>query len=388
MAYEAIDGLLIRSVALKTFGSAGPSGLDSYTWRRMCSSFGNPSADLCSSVAAVARRLCSSYVDPVCIHALFSCRLVALNKLPGVRPIGIGETCRRIIGKAVLSVLGQDVLEAIGSVQLCAGQKGGCEAAVHALRTSFESDSTEAILLVDAKNAFNSLNRQTALLNILHLCPSIARFLINSYRSEVNLYIGGTMLKSKEGTTQGDPLGMVMYALASLPLIQSLSDPNILQVWYADDASCSGKLKDIRTWWDSLVSTGPSYGYFPNASKTYLLVKEDHSDAAKEIFSNTGISIDLNGRRVLGSPIGSPEFIHNFVTNSISDWVAQLETLAVIAIPHPQAAFSAFVHGFSSKWTFLSRTCPGIDDLFQPLEDAIRTKFIPALTGRDPQTIR
>ena len=116
-----------------------------------------------------------------------------------------------------------------------------------------------------------------------------------------------------------------------------------------------------------------------------MLVKKDHSDAAKEIFSNTGISIDLNGRRVLlGSLIGSPEFIHNFVTNSISDWVAQLETLAVIAIPHPQAAFSAFVHGFSSKWTHLSRTCPGIDDLFQPLEDAIRTKFIPALTGRDP----
>ena len=64
VAYEGIDGLLIRSIALKTFGSAGPSGLDSYTWRRMCSSFGDISADLCSSVAAVARRLCSSYVDP------------------------------------------------------------------------------------------------------------------------------------------------------------------------------------------------------------------------------------------------------------------------------------------------------------------------------------
>ena len=139
----------------------------------------------------------------------------------------------------------------------------------------------------------------------------------------------------------------------------------------------SGKLKDIRTWWDSLVSTGPSYGYFPNASKTYLLVKEDTLMQPKKSFPTLGISIDLNGRRVLGSPIGSPEFIHNFVTNSISDWVAQLETLAVIAIPHPQAAFSAFVHGFSSKWTYLSRTCPGIDDLFQPLEDAIRTKFIP-----------
>lgn len=116
--------------------------------------------------------------------------------------------------------------------------------------------------------------RLHALLNILHLCPSIARFLINSYRSEVNLYIGGIVIKSSEETTQGDPLGMVMYALASLPPIQHLSDLNIFQVWYADDASCTGKLSDIRNWWDSLLSIGPSYEYYPNASKTYLQVKE------------------------------------------------------------------------------------------------------------------
>ena len=249
-----------------------------------------------------------------------------------MRPIGVGETCRWIIGKAVLSVLGHVVRETIGSDQLCAGQKGGCEATVHALKNSFESESSEAILLVDSKNAFNSLNRRTALLNILQLCPSIARFLINTYRSEVNLYIGGSVLKSLEGTTQGDPLGMIMYALASLPLIQSLSSPNILQVWYADDASCAGKLNYIRSWWDMLLSTGPSYGYYPNASKTYLLVKEEHADAAREIFSDTGVSVELKGRKVLGSPIGSPEFIQESVSSSISGWVAQLELLADIAV--------------------------------------------------------
>ena len=140
----------------------------------------------------------------------------------------------------------------------------------------------------------------------------------------------------------------------------------------------------IRNWWYSLLSIGPSYGYNPNASKTFLLVKEERADVARGVFCDTGVSIELNGRKVLGSPIGSPEFIHEFVLNNISEWVAQLELLADIAVPHPQAAFSAFVHGFSSKWTYLSRTCPGIDGLFQPLENTIRIKFIPALTGRDP----
>ena len=41
-------------------------------------------------------------------------------------------------------------IEAAGSLQLCAGQDAGNEAAVHAMRAIFCDDSTEAVLLVDA----------------------------------------------------------------------------------------------------------------------------------------------------------------------------------------------------------------------------------------------
>ena len=70
----------------------------------------------------VARRLCTSYVDPDGIVALVACRLIALNKCPGVRPIGVKEVMRRIIARAVLAIVKLDVLEAAGSLQLCAGQ--------------------------------------------------------------------------------------------------------------------------------------------------------------------------------------------------------------------------------------------------------------------------
>ncbi len=136
--------------------------------------------DLCTAIASVARRLCSSHVDPVSIAPLLSCRLIALDKNPGVHPIGISDTLRRIIAKAILFVTVSNIQDAMGCLQLCGGQISGIEAAVHSTRSAFESDDVEAVLLVDASNAFNCINRQVALLNIQHLCPTIATFLINS----------------------------------------------------------------------------------------------------------------------------------------------------------------------------------------------------------------
>ena len=207
---------------MKMDGAAGPSGMDVSHWKKACSSFSKDSDDLCDAIAMVAQKLCSLYVDPASVSALTSSRLIALNKDPGVCPIRIGEVVRRVIGKAILSVIMDDILEVTGSSQLCAGISSACEAVVHAVRNVYESDGAEGVLLVDALNAFNSLNKGLALRNI-HLCPSLGRVLINFYREDSSLFIGSDTLLSKEGTTQGDPLAMVMYAVASIPLIKDLS---------------------------------------------------------------------------------------------------------------------------------------------------------------------
>ena len=132
--------------------------------------------------------------------------LIALDKNPGVHPIGISDTARLIIAKAILIITRQDVQEAAGFIQLCAGQITGIEAVVHAVCSFFLSEETEALLLVDTSNAFNSLNRETALHNIQRLCPSLATALINIYSAPSELYVDGDVLLSQEGTTQGDPL--------------------------------------------------------------------------------------------------------------------------------------------------------------------------------------
>lgn len=69
--------------------------------------------------------------------------------------------------------------------------------------------------------------------------------LINSYRQPTELFVDGDVLYSEEGTTQGDPLGMPMYAVATVPLINRLSG-RVHQVWYADDATATGTIDHLR----------------------------------------------------------------------------------------------------------------------------------------------
>ena len=64
-----------------------------------------------------------------------------------------------------------DLQEAVGATQLCAGQEASCKAAVNAMEWIFADEDTETIILVDATNAFNCLNRQVMLLNCEIVCP-------------------------------------------------------------------------------------------------------------------------------------------------------------------------------------------------------------------------
>ena len=68
---------------------------------------------------------------------------------------------------------------------------------------------------------------------------------------------------------------------------------------YADDATAGGTLVQLCEWWDKVVSLGPHYGYFANPMKTWLTVKQEHHNAAKELFRGTGVNITTDGRKHL-----------------------------------------------------------------------------------------
>ena len=94
-----------------------------------------------------------------------------------------------------------------------------------------------------------------------------------------------------------------------------------MQVWYADDARAGGRLRYLRLWWDLLLFVGPSFGYFPNACKTWLLVKPDRLKEADMHFAGTGVRVTTDGRPCLGSPIGSKSCCDDFIATKVNEWV-------------------------------------------------------------------
>ena len=107
----------------------------------------------------------------------------------------------------------------------------------------FVEEGTDGILLIDASNAFNQMNRSVA-------------FIINTYRSPSRLFIcGGGEILSQEGTTQGDPLAMPWYSVNASVMIQSLRTrtPGVIQVWLADDPAGGGQIVPLYNWYSHLT---------------------------------------------------------------------------------------------------------------------------------------
>ena len=92
-----------------------------------------------------------------------------------------------------------------------------------------------------------------------------------------------------------------------MPLNRRLAD-QCKQIWYADDANGGGRISQLKSWWNILTKIGPSFGYYPNAEKTWLLVKEEHFELATTTFQSTGVQITTEGRQLLGAPLGTSKF--------------------------------------------------------------------------------
>ena len=89
-----------------------------------------------------------------------------------------------------------------------------------------------------------------------------------------------------------------------------------MQNWYADDSSCVGELSSVKRWFDRLLIDGPTYGYFPEPSKTVLVVRSSDLERANDLFHDLGVSV-VTGSQFLGGFVGEQSLAADFVSNKV-----------------------------------------------------------------------
>ena len=126
----------------------------------------------------------------------------------------------------------------------------------------------------------------------------MSRFTFNCYRHQIRLVCrqpGGEpeIILSQEGVTQGDPLAMVLYGIALLPLAEALrmEFPDVLQPWYVDDAAMQGPPARVAACFKLLCKLGPKFGYYPEPEKSFAICPLAVEQEVKDVFTAEGLAV-------------------------------------------------------------------------------------------------
>ena len=120
-------------VASKLSGVAGVLGAEAIELRKWLLRFGCSSEELRFVFARLADWIANSSLPWAAYCALMEFRLVALDKWPGVCPVGIGGTLHRAMAKLVMRAARDQANTVCGNLHPCAVLKDGIEGSTHAV---------------------------------------------------------------------------------------------------------------------------------------------------------------------------------------------------------------------------------------------------------------
>ena len=69
---------------------------------------------------------------------------------------------------------------------------------------------------------------------------------------------------------------------------------------------------------------GPTYGYYQQPTKSWLIVKPEQEEEARRVFEETGVQINTRGGRHLGAVIGVEEYKEKYIRDAIEKWESEV----------------------------------------------------------------
>jgi hypothetical protein len=139
-----------------------------------------------------------------------------------------------------------------------------------------------------------------------------------------------------------------------MPLIRHLKREvcEVHQAWYADDSAAAATFPLIHLFMKKRIELGPAFGYYPEPSKSILVVTEESKAAATEYFADLGFKI-VTGYRYLGGYLGSDQYLNAWLQDKVSTWEHAIGELAGITPKYPQSAYTGLQKSLQNEWQFV-----------------------------------
>jgi hypothetical protein len=339
-------------------GSAnGASGWTNYLLRTLFSSSDH-------AIAAITTFVNLTLSGAVDLNILAESRIVFIPKKTAgdLRPLGIGDSWYRLIGRLVVKVIGADLGNDLMPHQLGVGVQGGCEIGARLPQYIARKLPGHCVLALDLTNAFGTIRRGLILQGVTARAPSLLRFFRRAYSGASGLVSssGSLVGHSFTGVKQGDPLGSLLFCLGAQQMIlriaeevQGAVDHSASQgepcgvIAYMDDISIycpSTVAEEIAERLPSLIT---EYGLQMAAHKSFVFGGNFQGETVG------GIPRATDGIVCLGAPTSlEDDFIRRHVEGTLNKAAEALDSLKHLK---PWAALSLLRFVFNARPSYLAR---------------------------------
>jgi len=326
------------------------------------------------ALATVAEKLAEGNVPPAVAQALAQARLTALQKPggAGVRGIATGDTLRRLVARTLAQQFGTAISRACAPYQFTLSTRAGTDAAAHLLRAATDLRGDATIVALDGIGAYDHVVRAEFFATLLHnaaLAPLMpyARLFYAQDSTYVWYDDAGVAheVRQGEGVEQGDALAPALFSLAlhrALRVAEERLEHGEVLVAFLDDVYLLTRPERAREAFDSVTDAIATHA----GIQTHLgkcRVWNAQGGPAPPGIGDLGPDVwrgdqepENRGLIILGTPLGTPEFIRSQAQHRVETEESFLHWLP--RLPDLQSAWLLLLFCASPRANHLLRSLP------------------------------
>lgn len=278
----------------------------------------------------------------------------------GVRPIAVMEALTRVWSRALVCKHQHEMAPALRQFQYGINSKGGAQHVPTLI--NIRERPGDVIIKTDVTNAYGSVSRNS-IFQALQAQDSkfspLVDYVAAIYgRPNLLLLRGNHIQLAHTGILQGDPMAPLLFCMAIHSVIEAAKEqiPNGNIYAFIDDVTIVGDpieaVAATQVLLDGFASLGMKINFGKNKSKMYA--PRDVSVVLPPSLQEMEIVHD--GLVVLGTPIGTPDFVDSFVNEKVTELKEKIMQVRNLPSLHEQYVLLRFslMHTLTHLW----RTTP------------------------------